>query len=133
WEGRKYRGDRVSMYTGSDNVGSFHQRVHRQLKERWSGNRPYHCYVNPDNPSEAVLYRDLRIGLLAFHLVFGTVFGGFGILLIWGVVSMAGRSARRSKHADQPWLVRKDWARGVMGASRLGFAVVTLIVAVVWG
>ena len=57
---RQYTGNRVGIQGGSDNFGSFQQNVHRQLSEHQKSGRPFRCYVNPERPAEAILFRDLR-------------------------------------------------------------------------
>ncbi len=80
--GRQYTGHQVSISGGSDNIGSYQQNVHRQLSGYRASGRSFRCYVNPERPAEAILFRDLRYEMVAFQALFATSFGavGFGLL-----------------------------------------------------
>ncbi|MBX9603955.1 MAG: DUF3592 domain-containing protein [Bryobacteraceae bacterium] len=80
--GQVHRSTRVSLHGGSDNIGSFHQDAAEELQDYRKHNEPFPAYVNPLNPSEAMLYRDVRWGMLAFQGVFLVFFGGAGLLMI---------------------------------------------------
>jgi hypothetical protein len=119
--GRQYTGDRVEIHGSGDSIGSFQQQAHRELSEHQKSGRPFRCYVNPANPSEAVLYRDLRWELLGFKSLFVVAFGGFGGGLM-AALAITRRRARQKAafgalHPDQPWLFRKDWADGRIKSS----------------
>ena len=136
WEGREYRSDRVVPYSASDNFGSFHQRVAAELSEHRDRGLAFRCYVNPNNPAQAVLYRNPRIELLGAMLLFGLVFGGAG----FGIMAAAlygGRISReqetlRQQYPDEPWRWRKEWATGVISANTKGKMIATFIFAAFW-
>jgi hypothetical protein len=75
----EYTGNRVSIHRGSDNLGSFQKDVHRQLSGYQSSGRPFRCYVNPANPAESILFRDVRWESIGLWAVVTVVFGGAGI------------------------------------------------------
>lgn len=136
WEGREYRGDRVSVHSGSDNVGSFHQRAAAELEEHRNSGRPFPCFVNPDDPSQAVLYRNPRIEMLGFMLLFGLVFGGagFGILgaAFFGARENRETAALRERHPDAPWRWKKEWDAGVISAHTKGKMIGAAAFAALW-
>jgi len=112
--GHRYESDDVSFYAGSDNIDSFHQDRFEELRPFIGSGTPFHAFVNPSDPSEAVLFPVVRWGASAGLGIFGCVFSvaGFGIII-------AGLFARRSsaEHTQlatetpgQPWLHRKEWA-----------------------
>ncbi len=80
--GRHFTGDRVSVGGGSDNAGSFQRTAYRELQQHFLQKKVFRCFVNPERPSEAVLYRQLRWEMAAFYTLFATVFGvvGFGAM-----------------------------------------------------
>lgn len=80
--GKQYEADKVSLYPGGDNAGGFHQHVYRELSEFQKNGRPFPCYVNPDNPRQAVLYRDIRWGMTLFVGLIVIAFCGGGVLFI---------------------------------------------------
>ncbi len=82
-EGRRYTGERVTLHSGSDNVGSFHHKLYAALEDCKRRRRPTTCWVNPDDPSEAILVRTIRPDLIAFFTIFVLAFGGsgFGVMV----------------------------------------------------
>lgn len=89
---------RVSLYTGSDNIGRFHHRVYEELKRCMDGKRPTVCWVNPKNPEEVILIKDLRPEMLAFMQLFVLAFGGAGL---WVVLSGLATLLQRSDDGAQ--------------------------------
>lgn len=82
YEGRDYSGHRVAIFSGSDNIGDFQWRLNAQLKSALRNQQSVTAWVNPNQPSEAVLNRDMRWGMLGFLLIFVVAFGGLGILFV---------------------------------------------------
>jgi len=86
YQDRRYQSQRVSIDIGSDNVDSFAQEAASELAQYRGQERPFRCYVNPDDPTQAVLYREPRPGMLAFIAVFAVMFGAVGggiVLAAW--------------------------------------------------
>ena len=125
--GRTFENDQVGLGDGSDNIGDFHKRAHRELKAHLTpataespeapaaaAARPlFRCYVNPASPAQAVLFRELRWEMQAFMAVFALVFpsAGFGFVL-GGLFAIARRRRHlrlAAAHADRPWLWRPEW------------------------
>jgi hypothetical protein len=124
--GKIYQGDRVSFHAGSDNVGSFHQDVHRELSRHLENIPPevesdparaspasFRCYVNPADPSQSVLYRNLRWQMQAFMAIFALTFPavGAGLMVagISGARSLKREAALRSQHPQEPWKWKTEW------------------------
>ena len=139
YRGETYRGDRVSLHGGADNIGSFQQDAARELSRYQKSGEPFRCFVDPDEPSESVLYRELRGGMVLFYAVFAVTFGGAGFgLITWGLVSRRKarvRADRLEQQPDEPWLVRDDWAAGMIeyqsGAAFVPLLVVTAFINIV--
>ena len=136
---RDYTGDRVSFYSGSDNIGSFQADAYAELKKHADDHTPFRCYVNPDQPDESILYRQVRVGMLAFQSVFMLVFGGFGFGFLYGNIRGFKAAAKTKRLAEQnpgePWKWREDWAVGTVHADRslaafaTGFAIFWNLIA----
>ncbi len=125
--GREYFGDRVSFGKGSDNIGSYQSDVHSELSKYVSGKprkgkaksqqsvgKPFRCFVNPQKPEEAVLYRTLRWEMQAFMAVFALTFPAVGAGLVAGGF-LAARAARKrailqNVHPAEPWKWKADWS-----------------------
>jgi len=93
----------------------------------------FRCYVNPRNPAEAVLFRDVRIGMVAFQSLFVLAFGGVGFGLLIGTV-VGGRASRKKskleqRHPGEPWKWREDWAAGIVRAEHSGAVFISCFAA----
>lgn len=118
FEGREYKGDRVGLVGGGDNIGKWQQRTYQRLKQAYDRHRPVTCYVNPKKPEKALLDREIRWPMVLFFCGFVVMFGGFGGgMLAFGLVgTSAGRHAQRMslRYPDEPWLWNKRWTDGVI-------------------
>ena len=116
YAGKQYESDRVALYSGSDNLGSFQEDLAKKLERKFKAEEPWTAFVNPDDPAEAVLDRSLRPWFTLFKLGFGLIFAGVGIGMIVGGRIMARREREKQQLAeqypDEPWKVRQDWAAG---------------------
>lgn len=79
--GRDYRGHRVGYDWGSDNITDYHRDLVRRL-ERARAQGQARVWVNPDNPSESVLVRELRWAKLGFMTLFGGLFSAAGLFIL---------------------------------------------------
>ena len=87
---KKYHSFQVTFYSdGNDNMGNFHQRIFHQLESARLSKKTLPCWVNPENPDEAVLIRELRPEMIGFNLLFVVIFGGAAIGIMSGVVFSA--------------------------------------------
>ncbi|MEO0018112.1 MAG: hypothetical protein RLZZ522_1395 [Verrucomicrobiota bacterium] len=123
YAGRSYHGDRVGVGRGGDNVGNFQQRTARELKAHVSAEtataeasaeaRPFRCFVNPDRPEQAVLYREFRWGLQAMMAAFPLTFPvvGLGVMVAGLMALRTGRAERRlmAAHPAEPWRWQPQW------------------------
>jgi hypothetical protein len=115
FDGRSYHGDRVSITGGSDNIGEYQRDLGRRLSDAASSGRTVVAFVDPADPSSAVLDRNLRWGLLGFKAIFFFVFGGVGLgLIIWVLVSPRGKELSSPGYASRPWLANDDWRSGTI-------------------
>jgi len=136
YRGQNYIGERVALHTTADNIGSYHQDRAKQLEAQSRGGRPFRCFVNPAEPGEAVLFRELRPGLLALMGAFALVFGGFGFgLLSWtlhSVKSERREKKRREEHPEEPWKWSPDWADGRIKSSTRTMMIASALFALFW-
>lgn len=134
--GETYTSDVVSFGFGSDNIGSFHQDKHAELSGYLSSGALFRCYVNPSDPTEAVLYRELRWGLLGLQIVFALVFGlvGYGLMFaaVWGGRLQKEADKLKESRPDEPWLWEKEWVDGRIRAGSKGKMIGALIFATIW-
>lgn len=141
YEGQTYISSQLNFYTGTDNIGSYQQDFYYRLKMAKENNRTVTAYVNPDNPSEAVIDKDIRWGMLGFHSIFLIVFGGIGL----GIM-LAGRFAKKKLvkqnelqqlYPDEPWNWKEEWQTNRFKATTgtgfkvlLGFAIFWNLIAI---
>lgn len=134
--GRAYTSERVAAGIGSDNIGSFHQDKHRELRRYVESEQPFRAFVNPSDPDEALLYRELRWGMLGFELVFASVFClvGYGLLFagLYGGRKVKEVERLQQARPDEPWLWEDDWVDGRVTAGSRGKMIGALVFAVLW-
>lgn len=57
--GTRYHGSKINLGSASGILmNSWHRRKYEELAAFVDSQQPFHCFVNPRNPSEAILYRD---------------------------------------------------------------------------
>jgi hypothetical protein len=123
FKGHLYQGDRVSLYGGSDNIGSFHMDAYRELAYHagvtssgveGEARQPFRCYVNPEYPTESVIYPTLRWELQASMAIFALTFPAMGAALViaalWGTRAMRKEAALSEKYPGEPWKWKTHWA-----------------------
>ena len=132
FQGQHFTGHRISIHGGSDNIGSFQQDAYRELKSHLDQKKPFRCYINPANPTDAVLYRHLRGEMLLFMTLFSGVFGSAGLALLSGSIVALRQSSRLTLDggSDEPWKMRPDWAAGYVEA-RGGAGIIWPVLATV--
>ena len=111
FNGRSYTSDRVSVSSGADNIGSFQREIGGELSSAHANGNNILVWVNPGNPSEAVVDRGLRWGLVGFKSIFLLVFGGFGgglLFFVW-LAPDKEKDADDPAYAEQPWLLDDAW------------------------
>ncbi len=129
---QSYTGHRISLDKVS---GSFQENSLPELRKYRARGMPFRCYVNPEQPAEATLYRDLPWHTFAFQAGSVLAFGGVGFGLL--AFTLFGRRSQRKKgalaqaHPEEPWLWRKDWADGTIRGSATSLAG-PLVFAIFW-
>ena len=78
FDGRGYYGSRVSIAGGADNIGDFQQDLGRMLGIARAQGQTITVYVDADAPTDSIIDRSVRWGLVGFKSIFLIVSGGFG-------------------------------------------------------
>lgn len=110
YQGTNYTGERVAIMGGSDNIGDFQQQLAARLEAAHQNQQPVPAWVNPNNPGEAVLNRDMRWGMLGFKLIFVLVFGGVGVGLLIATLMLKPDATHHPEGESKPWLAQRQWA-----------------------
>lgn len=135
-DGIEFSGDRVTFYSGSDSISSFHDDKLALLQPHLGTGVPFPIHVNRSNPSESVLFPEVRWGASMFLLMFGGMFAsvGYGMLAagFFGIRSARASSRLRKAHPNEPWMHRDDWAKRTVTSSALTPVIAMGVVAFIW-
>jgi len=107
--GVTYQNDRVYVASSNDNIGSYHADLRARLKRQQRAGEPIGIWINPIDPQQAVIDRDMRWGLFALMSGFCSIFIFVGLLLAYASMTAkndAGGFKRPSLSA-----LRKEWKR----------------------
>jgi hypothetical protein len=118
--GASYGSNSVGVSEFKDNIGSWHRDMQAYLGRIKHSGDTLPIWVNPFNPSQAAINRDMRWGLFALVSGFCSVF----ILIGLGVVYASFRSSNKIPAHRRPslWGMRKRWQLAQAdGSSSLGF------------
>lgn len=110
WNGRQHVGRRVWLSEFRDSDGGIQQSLGHKLEELEKSGQRTTCFVNPRNPEEAILVRQMYSETLTLLSLLTIVAGGIGALLLAFTV-------RREPTIDdvkavfpkQPWRWLPDW------------------------
>jgi len=116
--GQQYSNDRVGIAGGADNIGDYQQNTGRHLSGVHSRGETIVVYVDPDEPSEAILDRSVRWGIIGFKAIFLFTFGGVGLgLIIFIFRTPKEKDLSDPKYRDAPWLANDKWQTAVIKSS----------------
>ncbi|NHZ73762.1 MAG: DUF3592 domain-containing protein, partial [Nitrospirae bacterium] len=136
WGNQTHTSERVGLSGGSDNVGSFHQDRHAELSRYQGSGESFRCFVDPDDPTEAILYREMRWGLFALMGVFSLLFTGAGVGImaagLWGKRKVVEQEQLEAQHPEAPWKWKSDWSDGRIRTSGSVQFLFPLIFALFW-
>ncbi|MGI9248258.1 MAG: DUF3592 domain-containing protein [Woeseiaceae bacterium] len=116
--GQRYSGNRVSLSDGGDNIGDHQQDIGRRLQNTVASGGAMLVYVDPENPSDSIIDRSVRWGLIGFKSIFLFVFGGVGLgLLIFVWRAAPEKDASKPEYQASPWLLNDDWQTSTIHSS----------------
>jgi len=114
-DGRQYSGDRVQLAGGADNIGRYQKRLGNRLAKAASSGHPITVYVDPANPADAIVDRDVRWGLAGFKSIFFLLFGGIGYGMLYAAVrAKPDPDPASPENRDSPWRLNRDWQSPVI-------------------
>lgn len=113
--GQQYQGSRISLSSGGDNIGSYQEDMGHKLQRAAANGDPLLVFIDPQNPSDSIVDRGVRWGLLGFKSIFLFVFGGVGL----GLLIAAWRAPREKdqtlpEYQGAPWLLKDDWQTAII-------------------
>lgn len=137
YQGRRYRSEQISFYSGNDNIGDYWQSLYQRLNTQRQSDT-VSAWVNPQQPADAYLDRTLRYAMLAFGLVFLLVFGGVGSTILYLSLRRDPASAPAAApglRAESAGAVQAPAAAGIASTERhassvmIGIGVVFLLIS----
>jgi len=105
--GGSYQSNEVGISEFKDNIGSYQQDMQAYLREVQRNGGILPIWVNPANPSEAVIDRDMRWGLFALAGGFCSIFVLIGLGVIYA--SLRSSSGDVSRRRPSLWQMRAAW------------------------
>ncbi|MEM7017398.1 MAG: DUF3592 domain-containing protein [Pseudomonadota bacterium] len=76
WDSQAYESERVWFDSGP--ISSSQQNTYYLLRTYYENNKPFPAHINPNKPSESVLLRDMRWGMMLAALPFFLILSGIG-------------------------------------------------------
>lgn len=133
FDGQEFYGDRVSLSKGGDNIGSYQEDIGRKLSNLASSGGSVYVFVDPTAPSNAIIDRKMRWGLIGFKSIFIFVFGGVGLGLLIGIWrAPKEKDASLPEYQDAPWLLNKDWQTATIRSTSKSLMWGAWIFAAIW-
>lgn len=107
--GISYQGDRVYVAQFNDNIGSYHNNLLQRLRTQRQAGQPVPIWINPFNPRQSVIDRDMRWGLFSLISGFCSIFIIIGLLVGYATI----RPSKQDKHFKRPSLLelRDEWKK----------------------
>jgi hypothetical protein len=127
-EGGEYHSNRYDFLGGSS--GGYGSAAN--IVAQYPAGATASCYVNPHDPTDAVLDREFTPAILIGLFPAAFFFVGVGGLVWVSVGGGRGPKLVAGREGDPPWKLREDWARGRIVSSGKPIAIGAWIFAGVW-
>ena len=118
YDGQEYDGTRVEVAETPQVIKAFQKQMAQELTAHATGKTSTVAYVNPDDPTESVLYPQIRVSYLAFRLGVIFLLALVGITFVrsvsWFFRNERDRLAHQQTHPNEAWMWRADWADKVI-------------------
>ena len=85
FQGQPYTGDRVTLHVGGDST-SAESEIYRQIEQSRASGQPFRCYVDPADPSQSILFRELRGTAMFGQFLAMVCFAAGGAWMWWEIV-----------------------------------------------
>lgn len=116
FDGAQYEGTRLALIDSLDSNPDFWSEVHDELAALQRAGQPVLVLVDPEEPSQALVYPHVNPALIIASLL-------AGFLLLGGLFAALSYSRLRERlagplGASEPWQAREQWRAGVVVPSR---------------
>ncbi|MBI3039979.1 DUF3592 domain-containing protein [bacterium] len=112
WKGKKMKGNRVLIESGSSSGFQEKNEMYKLLIEHRNSGEPFLALVNPKKPEQSLLFRRITTGMLIMPLGGGVfaIVGGFLVIgTLWSKWSTSRRQKRFSIDSERPWRAEGLW------------------------
>ncbi len=110
FDDRPYVGFRVTIDSGADNIGNYHRNMGDRLRAVMASGQSITVWVDPDNPQDSIIDREIRWGIVGFKSIFVLLFGGFGVgILIAAIRAPKDKEESQPEYLEAPWLLNDRW------------------------
>jgi len=133
YAGQHYSNDRVGISGGADNIGDYQRETGLRLQRALSRHEPITVFVDPGNPSESVIDRQPRWGMIGFKSIFLIVFGGAGAAMFaYALLARKLPDNDQAETTDSPWLMNEAWQSDSILSNSKKAVYGAWVFAVVW-
>ena len=105
--GTDYQSDRVYVAEFKDNIGSYHADLYQRLDRYRRSGESIPIWINPRQPNQAVIDRDMRWGLFALMTAFCSIFFVIGMIVL--IASIRSKTSTEAASAIPLHELRKEW------------------------
>ncbi|MCH9696905.1 MAG: DUF3592 domain-containing protein [Gammaproteobacteria bacterium] len=136
FNGKTYLSNQLDFESGKDNIGDYHKRFYKLLNDHNKQEKPITAFVNPENPAQAVINREIRWEMLGINAIFLLVFGGIGlgilILVHSGKKKQIEEQQLKKRFPTEPWRWKPEWKNNEFKSnSKSGFWAIAIF-ALFW-
>ena len=123
----QYENDRISLSSRSDNIGDYWQSLYSELNNKKKNNSAQ-AWVNPNNPSDAILDRTFRWESFGFGMLFLIVFSGVGLAIM--IFSLKVKSKQQTLNSASEGIASQEkhghWVLAGLGIVFCSFGLLPL-------
>ncbi|OOZ38426.1 hypothetical protein BOW53_15640, partial [Solemya pervernicosa gill symbiont] len=102
-----FHGQRVGISTEADNIGSWQQQTYKRLRDAEQRGYTVNGWVNPAQPNESVIDREIRWGLMALKGILGGIFALVGSVV--AIASLSRTKTKTTQSSTTPWIGNPKW------------------------
>lgn len=108
--GKDYQNDRVYVAPVKDNIGSYHRRLYQRLQAMQRNGQATPIWINPNDPAQSIIDREMRWGFFALMAGFCSVFMVIGLLICYASLKTPSALPPR---LSKPSLIalRRQWKK----------------------
>ena len=96
-----HQGHRVYLAEFKDNIGSYHKKLQVRLSAHKKSGQPIQIWVDPRNPQNSIIDREMRWGLFTFMTLFCSVFICIGLFISWSALTTKPRQQKKTTSFSQ--------------------------------